>query len=124
MMGDTVKGVKILTDLFLETKDIAFIYMRGRCLELNGRYEDAIGYFREFLIKEPKMKAEDKAEAERHIAACESHLAKRNASEPEAQASPRTAVLSPPPEMAWPWLPGQPDAIVAPPPPTQAPAGK
>ena len=40
--GDYAKGVSILSDLFLDTKDATFIYNQGRCLEQNGRFSDAI----------------------------------------------------------------------------------
>jgi hypothetical protein len=59
LTGDPAKGVEILADLFIETNDLAFIFNQGRCFEQNLRYEDAIGRFREFLIKGAKMKADE-----------------------------------------------------------------
>jgi hypothetical protein len=124
LTGDPAKGVEILADLFIETNDLAFIFNQGRCFEQNRRYEDAIGRFREFLIKGTKMKADEKAEAERHIAACESYLAKRVAPEPDVQEPTKTTVIAPPPETPSPGLPRRPDVIVPTPPRKQdAPAG-
>jgi hypothetical protein len=76
LKGDPEKGVGILTDLFVDTGELTYIFNQGRCFEQNRRYEDAIGRFREYLIKGDKLNAEDKAEAEKHIAACQSYLGK------------------------------------------------
>lgn len=97
LTGDPVKGVEILADLFIETNDTVFIFNQGRCFEQNRRYEDAVGRFREFLIKGPKMKADERAEAERHIAACESYL-KAATPEPAAQEPAKVVAVAPPPE--------------------------
>lgn len=78
----------ILTDLFVDTGDLTYIFNQGRCFEQNRRYEDAIGRFREYLIKGNNLNGEEKAEAEKHIAACQSYLGKsepREAIVPEVQ---------------------------------------
>jgi hypothetical protein len=51
LTGDPEKGVAILADLFIDTDDLAYIFNQGRCYEQNRRYEDAIGRFREYLVK-------------------------------------------------------------------------
>jgi hypothetical protein len=85
--GDFQKGVDILTDLFLATGDLTYIFNQGRCLEQNHRYEDAIARFREYVVKGTTLGPEEKADAERHIAACQSYL---------GQAEPASAPAPPP----------------------------
>jgi hypothetical protein len=99
LTGDPVKGVEILADLFIETNELAYIFNQGRCFEQNRRYEDAIGRFREFLIKGSKETADDKAEAEKHIAACQSYLDKSATPEPAVQEPPKHVPGDPPPQI-------------------------
>jgi hypothetical protein len=98
LTGDPAKGVEILADLFIESNDVVYIFNQGRCFEQNRRYEDAIGRFREFLIKGEKLKANEKTEAERHIAACQSYLATPETREPAAQEQARPLRAEPAPQ--------------------------
>jgi hypothetical protein len=76
LTGAPAKGVEILTDLYLDTRDPTHIFNQGRCFEMNRRYEDAIARFREYMVKAKNlMSTEEKADAEKHIAACQSYLA-------------------------------------------------
>jgi tetratricopeptide (TPR) repeat protein len=74
LTGDVATGMALLTDLFIDTRDTTYLFNQGRCFEQNRRYEEAIGRFREYLIKTPAMLPEYKADTEKHIAACESYL--------------------------------------------------
>jgi hypothetical protein len=113
LTGDYAKGVDILADLFLDTGSIVHIFNQGRCLEQNRRYEDAVARFREYLVKGTDLSADDRADAEKHIALCESYLGK---SEPE-----KVAAASPPAEASLPSAPVRPEpAPVA----TSAPASQ
>jgi hypothetical protein len=76
LAGDPAKGVEILAELYVDTDDIVYIFNQGRCFEQNRRYEDAIGRFREYLVKGENLSAEDKAVAQKRIEACESYLPK------------------------------------------------
>jgi len=76
LIGDVAKGVEILTDLFIDTNDPTYIFNQGRCFEQNRRYEDAIARFREYLIKDKKASADERADAEKHIVDCQSYLTK------------------------------------------------
>jgi hypothetical protein len=77
LAGDPARGVEILADLYVDTDDITYIFNQGRCYEQNRRYEDAVGRFREYLVKgEHKLSDEDKALAQKRIDACESYLPK------------------------------------------------
>jgi cell division septation protein DedD len=74
LTGDPAAGVAILTDLYLDTKDPTHLFNQGRCFEQNQRYRDAIGRFREYLVKAKGLSAGDKADTEQHIANCDSYL--------------------------------------------------
>jgi hypothetical protein len=92
LAGDPAKGVEILADLYVDTNEVTYIFNQGRCLEQNSRYLDAVGRFREYLLKGENLTAEDKAVAQKHIEACESYLATR---EPRAPLVPRPAPGAP-----------------------------
>jgi hypothetical protein len=77
LSGDYTKGVSILSDLFVDTKDPNYIFNQARCFEQNRRYEDAVARFQEYLRAAPDLDASDKAAAERHIAGCQDLLAKQ-----------------------------------------------
>jgi hypothetical protein len=103
LAGDPARGVEILAELYVDTNDITYIFNQGRCFEQNRRYEDAVGRFREYLVKgEDKLSDSDKALAKKRIEACESYLPKTE------QHSP----LAPEPVMAAP--------VFQPPPPVEA----
>lgn len=74
LTGDTAKGIDILADLYLATNDPTHIYNQGRCLEQNRKYADAVGRFREFLVKATDASEAVKNEARKHIADCQSYL--------------------------------------------------
>ena len=115
--GDYTKGVDILSDLFVDTKDPNYIFNQGRCLESNRKYDDAIGRFDEYLRAAPEqLKPDDKAAAEKHRADCKEKLAEERATSP-VQPAPQP-VPTPQPEP-----PPQPStAIVVEPAPQQPPA--
>jgi tetratricopeptide (TPR) repeat protein len=78
LSGDVGKGVDILTDLYIDTKDAVYIFNQGRCYEQNLRYQEALARFREYLVKAPDLSAKERAEVEKHIAKCESYIAGGN----------------------------------------------
>jgi hypothetical protein len=84
LTGDYAKGVELLADLFLDSGNITYIFNQGRCLEQNHRYEDAIARFREYLVKGVSLSAEERADADKHIAVCQSYTPH---AEPEKAAS-------------------------------------
>jgi hypothetical protein len=120
LTGDYTKGVAILSDLFIDSKDPTYIFNQGRCFEQNRRYEDAIGRFEEYLrvgansgLKDPEREL-----TEKHIADCRESLAKL--APPPAVPEPepvRPVVVTPPP-------PPQPIEVIAPPPPQPAPSSR
>ncbi len=114
LVGDTVRGVEILADLFVDTNDPTYIYNQGRCFEQNRLYHDAIGRFREYLVKAKRASPEEKADAEKHIADCQTYLAEAAKAEATAAAPPAQDTTGPaqPPPFA-----GVPGAAPSPPPP-------
>ena len=78
--GDPLKGVQILTDLYILSNDPTYLYNQGRCFEQNNRYEEAVGRFREYLRKIDSSTPADKANAQsarKHIADCEALLGRK-----------------------------------------------
>lgn len=118
LVGDTAKGVEILADLFIDTNDPTYIFNQGRCFEQNRLYEEAIARFREYLVKAKNAPSEAKADAEKHIAACQTYVA-------EAEAQKAASTPAPIPEPTFPTQPAQPGMVqTAPPdaaPPPQPP---
>jgi hypothetical protein len=104
LTGDPAKGVAILADLFLDTKDPTYIFNQGRCFEQNRKYEDAIARFEEYLVTPNAVLSQDDREsAEKHIATCRENLAReRGSSSATALPQPPTPTLPPvqPPEPA------------------------
>jgi hypothetical protein len=71
--GDYSKGVSILSDLFVDTKDPTYIYNQGRCFEQNRRFEDAVAKFEEYLRTD--LSAQSRAAGEKHLAESQKKLA-------------------------------------------------
>jgi len=87
LSGDFAKGVDILSELFVETKNTTWIFNQGRCFQQNRRYEDAIARFHEYLrAAQGKLNSTDKAAAEQNIADCKEMLAQEQASSAPAAA--------------------------------------
>jgi len=105
LVGDPSKGVEILADLFIDTNDPTYIFNQGRCFEQNRRYEDAIARFREYLLKAKQASPEERADAEKHIADCQSYLAGAEGTRPAG-----APAAGPLPEPTGSMQPGQPAA--------------
>ena len=100
LTGDPAKGVSILADLFLDTKDPTYIFNQGRCFEQNRKYEDAIARFEEYLVTTSAvLSREDRESAEKHIAICRETLARERGSS-SATALPQPSTPPPPPVQA------------------------
>jgi hypothetical protein len=90
LSGDYAKGVALLAEMFVITGDAIHLFNQGRCFEQNGKYEEAIVRFREFLRKHPEKDVPGLA-AEKHIADCEVLIDKQ-----KAKASPPPPVETKP----------------------------
>ncbi len=112
--GNYTEGVAILSKLFVETKDVTYIFNQGRCFEQNRRYEDAIARFEEYLRAGRKtLDANDKAEAEQHISDCKGMVAQDRGTAPPAVAA-QPSMASPAPVVPQPQVAPayQPEPIV------------
>jgi hypothetical protein len=78
LAGDYAKGATILSELFVETKDATYIYNQGRCFEQNGRHNEAIARFQEYLRVGQNLSNGDRAEAKKHIAECQEMSTKQS----------------------------------------------
>jgi len=101
MMGDYQKGTDILSDLFIDTNELVYVYNQGRCYEQNHRWEEAIDRFLEYQRKSPGMSEKEKSEIVQHIVECRSHLLAQ------------TAIANPP--LAVPVVPASPVPAAEPP---------
>src|ERR1019366_3111823 len=75
LAGDYTLGVRLLSELFVSSKDPGFIYNQARCFEQNSRYQEAISRFKEYLRVGKHLTDEEKADAQKHIADCQESLA-------------------------------------------------
>jgi hypothetical protein len=89
LAGDYARGVTLLSQLFVSTRDPTHIYNQGRCFEQNARYQEAISRFQEYLRVAKDAAADARAEAEKHIADCRVSLLQES---PGQVTPPRTTV--------------------------------
>ena len=124
--GEYAKGVAILSDLFVDTKDPTYIYNQGRCFEQNRRYEDAVARFDEYLrAAQEQLKPEDKAAAEKHRSDCKEKLAEERGPLPTQPAPQVPTPAAAPPLLPTPKPEPSPEpstSIVVAPAPQPAPA--
>src|ERR1019366_2341146 len=97
LAGDYTLGVRLLSELFVSSKDPGFIYNQARCFEQSSRYEEALGRFREYLRAGKNLSAEERADAEKHIADCKELLASEK---PRAAQAPLASASQPETENA------------------------
>lgn len=94
LSGDYAKGVSILADLFVETREPVYLFNQGRCFEQNLQYREAIGRFEEYLRvgETTKLESADRSAAEKHITDCKARLpedpSKPQVTAPVVQAPP------------------------------------
>jgi len=96
LSGDYAKGVELLSDLFIDTKDANYIFNQARCFEQNNRCEEAVSRFREYLRKASGISAADKADTEKHIADCQALIGTKTVPETKAEAAPVVAPMQVP----------------------------
>src|SRR3954469_10366673 len=97
--GRVEAGIEILAQLLTEFGHPNYIYNQARCYQQNGKAEQAISRFREFLRAAQDISPEERGRVERFIKELESELP---AATP-ATATPATeAPPPPPPESARP----------------------
>jgi hypothetical protein len=77
LAGDYTKGVTILSELFVSTKEPVYIHNQGRCFEQNARCPEAISRFQEYLRVAKKLTEKEKGEVQKHIDDCQEMMAKQ-----------------------------------------------
>lgn len=98
LTGDYQSGLATLSELFVKTKEPIWIFNQGRCFEQNGKYEDAISRFEEYLRLTKGSMSKDRDAAEEHLVECQSKLAKTAALSPPPPETTPPPVTPPPPE--------------------------
>lgn len=117
--GDVDKGIAILARMFAETSDYTWVYNQGRCYQQNGRNDQALNRFREYLRRGQNLNADDRREVEGFIKELEAEQQKKGGSTtappppsssqaaPAASAPPTVAVSAtpapPPSDAGWTW---------------------
>jgi hypothetical protein len=114
--GDVDKGIAILARMFAETSDYTWVYNQGRCYQQNGRTEQALNRFREYLRRGQNLSAEEKSEVEGFIRELEAEQQKKGGAATTAVPAPTgqapgasggtmtaTPTAAPPRGGGWPW---------------------
>jgi hypothetical protein len=121
--GQVERGVELLAEIVAERNDANAIYNQGRCYQSNGRPEQALARFREYLRIAPKLRRRDRQQVNAFIRELQQELeakARRTAPSPgptPPAASP-TAAAAPPPVPARSKT-SEPAATVPAPPPSE-----
>ena len=105
LAGDVKTGVSLLAELYVEERNPTYIYNQARCYQQNGRTDEAIDHFREYLRIAHQVTDEDRQKVEGYIRELESSRSAR-ATQPVA-----------PPVIVPPAPPPTPVGLYSPPPP-------
>jgi hypothetical protein len=71
LAGDVSGGVALLAELYVATRDTTYLYNQARCYQQNGRTEDAINRFREYLRIQANVAPDERQRVEGYIAELE-----------------------------------------------------
>ena len=97
LAGRTQRGIDLLAALYAETRDANYIYNQGRCFQQNGRPDEAITRFREYLRAADDLSPQEQADVRRQIADCE-QTAERQRRPPAPAPATVVAAKPAPPE--------------------------
>ncbi|HEY7375006.1 MAG TPA: hypothetical protein VIF57_22780 [Polyangia bacterium] len=89
--GNVDRGVEILVDLYGETGHPNYIYNQARCFERNGKYDQAVLSYEDYLRKATNLPEAERAQVEKSIAELRAKLA----SDAEGGATAAPALLAP-----------------------------
>jgi hypothetical protein len=87
--GNVERGIELLVDLYGETGHPNYLYNQARCFERNGRYDQALLSYQDYLRKAKNIGAAERAEVEKAMA----DLRARPATPPQNEPRP----VTPPP---------------------------
>jgi hypothetical protein len=65
--GNVDRGVEILVDLYVETQHPNYIYNQARCFERNGKYDQALLSYEDYLRKATNLGEAERAQVEKSI---------------------------------------------------------
>jgi hypothetical protein len=85
LTGDYQRGANLLAELFADTGEATYIYNQARCYQQNGRPDEAVNHFREYLRVAKNLPPDVVAETESHIKEME---AMRAANKPATATAP------------------------------------
>ena len=91
LVGDVDKGAEILADLYVDTNDATYIYNQGRCFEQNGKNEQAVLRFKEYLRKAKNLSPADSEAVQKKIEELQGTAGHRE-TQPEPLAAPAPAL--------------------------------
>jgi len=91
LVGDVDKGAEILADLYVDTNDAAYIYNSGRCFEQNGKNDQAVLRFKEYLRKAKNLPKSEAEAVQKKIEELQG-----GASKHEAETAPMPTPAAPP----------------------------
>jgi hypothetical protein len=66
--GNVERGVEILVDLYVETQHPNYIYNQARCFERNGKYDQALLSYEDYLRKAKDLGEAERSQVEKSIA--------------------------------------------------------
>src|SRR5690242_3001853 len=92
--GNVDRGVEILVDLYGETGHPNYIYNQARCFERNGKYDQALLSYEDYLRKANDLGAAERAQVEKSIAELRAKVAAAP-SAADGAAATAPALLSP-----------------------------
>ena len=90
LVGDIEKGIGILADLYVDTNDATYLFNQGRCFEQNGKNEQAVLRFKEYLRKAKNLSQDNSDAVMKKISELQSA-----AGQHEVQPPPASSTASP-----------------------------
>lgn len=121
--GRVEAGIEILAELLTEYSHPNYIYNQARCYQQNGRSEQAISRFKEYLRAAQDITADERGRVERFIKELEAEVqAAQQQAAPPPPPPPAESTAAPPGETAAPEVVERPPAEVKriPPPPPRS----
>jgi hypothetical protein len=74
LAGNVERGIQILAEIIVENGDANAVYNQARCYQQNGRSEEAVARFREYLRTAAELAPADRAQVERYISELDADL--------------------------------------------------
>ena len=94
--GNVDRGVEILVDLYGETGHPNYIFNQARCFERNGKYDQALLSYEDYLRKATNLGETERAQVEKSIAELRPKVGSRSPAPPSgAAAGGGPALLTP-----------------------------